>query len=75
MPRKTKVYHFDGHLYAAYSLSGAKKMAREDFCTAAGMKPVTGSVEYCDEEGRVIGAVDAEDCSAVWPKPERLPEL
>ena len=75
MTRKTKVYDFDGHLIAAYSLSGAKRIARDRFGSAAGIKPVTGPVEYADENGHPIGSVDGKDCSSIWPKPEVIPDV
>lgn len=69
MPRKTRLYTFGDRLIAAYSLSGAKSIAR-DYCgTAVGIKPTEGEIDYCDEYGEPAGTVDAADCSAVWPKP------
>ena len=74
MPRKTQLYECNGRLIAAYSLRGAKTIARDYLDTSKGIEPVAGPVEYCDSRGN-FGTVDGEDCSAVWPKPELIPDL
>lgn len=62
---------------AAFSAYGATRIVREYYGSARGDKivPVTGAVDYVDEDGSPLGTVDAADCSSVWPIPMIVPDL
>ena len=77
MKRKLRLWMWGTKLVAAFSASGAVRIVREYYGSAAGYQivPVTGQVEYFDYDGTVIGTVNAEDCSGVWPTPSIIPEL
>lgn len=77
MSRKIMMFVWSNTYVAAYSLSGAAKLIRDQFETTRGAKvlPVKGRIPYCDADGEELGKVDATDCGRVWPFPMILPEL
>jgi len=77
MKRNLRLWMWGTKLVAAFSASGATRIVREYYGSASGSKivPVTGSVEYVDQDGSPLGTVNAEDCSSVWPIPMIVPDL
>ena len=73
--RKTRLYECEDRCIAAYSLSGAKRLACECDLPGSKVEAMSGTVPYCDSDGEPIGEVSAEDCSSVWPKPLVIPDL
>jgi len=75
--RKLQVFSWSDRLIVAYSMPQAAKLIREQFGSIRGSVIVaaTGKVDYCDDEGHVIGSVNANNCGGVWPVPMIVPEL
>jgi hypothetical protein len=39
------------------------------------IKPCNGKIEYCNDDGEIIGTVDGADVESVWPKPCIVPDF
>lgn len=68
--KKQRLFMWADELIAAVDLAHARRLLRESYepkdIRRYEIKPITGMVQYCDQEFNVVGEVDAEDCGSVW---------